>query len=287
VGTLSGLTVTAPIVGSITGNAETATTATNIVGGANGSIPYQTGSGATSLLAAGTNGQVLTLTGGVPTWAAASGATSFANPTGSIGLTAVNGSASTAMRSDATPAISQAIIPSWSGLHTFTGGITSTGTATLSLGADASAQTINLGTGGAVKSVTIGSTNTTSSTTINGGSAGSGSINLVGHINTSASSAPTITVGSGTGAALATGSTDNAGLVTSSGNNNGNTTVVITFAKAFTNPPFASIIAANLTTARNFRDSNNPVFVSTTTTKMTVTFLGASAMTFSYVLFGN
>jgi len=37
-----------------TGNAATATTATNIAGGAAGSVPYQTGSGATSLLPAGT-----------------------------------------------------------------------------------------------------------------------------------------------------------------------------------------------------------------------------------------
>lgn len=48
-------------------------TATNIAGGATGSVPYQTGSGATTFLAAGTNGQVLTLAGGVPTWAAAGG----------------------------------------------------------------------------------------------------------------------------------------------------------------------------------------------------------------------
>ena len=64
VGTLSALTVTAAIVGSVTGssgsttgNAATATvaaTATNIASGAAGSIPYQTASGATSMLATGT-----------------------------------------------------------------------------------------------------------------------------------------------------------------------------------------------------------------------------------------
>lgn len=47
------------------------------------------------------------------------GTTSFANPTASIGLSAVNGSASTAMRSDAAPALSQSITPTWTGLHTF------------------------------------------------------------------------------------------------------------------------------------------------------------------------
>jgi len=69
----TGLTGTASGL-SIGGNAATATsatTATNLAGGANGSVPYQTGSGATTFLAAGTNGYVLTLAGGVPTWAAA------------------------------------------------------------------------------------------------------------------------------------------------------------------------------------------------------------------------
>jgi hypothetical protein len=49
-----------------------------------------------------------------------------ANPSASIGLTAVNGAASTFMRSDAAPALSQAISPTWSGSHTFGNTITST-----------------------------------------------------------------------------------------------------------------------------------------------------------------
>ena len=77
VGTLTDLTVTNAIVGSITGNAATATTAgsattattaTNIAGGASGSVPYQTASGATSLLAKGTDGQILALASGLPAW---------------------------------------------------------------------------------------------------------------------------------------------------------------------------------------------------------------------------
>ena len=46
-----------------------------------------------------------------------------ANPTGTVGLTAVNGSATTYMRSDAAPPLSQAIVPTWTGLHTFNGGL--------------------------------------------------------------------------------------------------------------------------------------------------------------------
>lgn len=50
-----------------------------------------------------------------------------ANPSASIGLAAVNGSASTFMRSDAAPALSQAISPTWSGSHTFSSSIAANG----------------------------------------------------------------------------------------------------------------------------------------------------------------
>jgi hypothetical protein len=68
-------------VGQGYGSASTFT-ATNIAGGASGSIPYQTGSGATSLLAKGTDGQILTLASGIPSWSAApvTGVTSASSP---------------------------------------------------------------------------------------------------------------------------------------------------------------------------------------------------------------
>ena len=74
VGTLTGLTVSSTITGSISGNAATATSATtaasatSLIGGAAGSIPYQSSPGATTFIAAGSNGQVLTLASGVPSW---------------------------------------------------------------------------------------------------------------------------------------------------------------------------------------------------------------------------
>lgn len=46
-----------------------------------------------------------------------------ANPTAQVGLTVVNGSANTAMRSDAAPPLNQGITPTWSGLHTFNVGL--------------------------------------------------------------------------------------------------------------------------------------------------------------------
>ena len=69
-GTASGLSIggNAATATSAT-SATTATTATNLAGGATGSVPYQASSGSTSMLAAGTNGQVLTLAAGVPSWA--------------------------------------------------------------------------------------------------------------------------------------------------------------------------------------------------------------------------
>jgi hypothetical protein len=51
------------------GSATTATTATNLAGGGAGSIPYQSGVGATAFLAFGTTGQVLTSNGtSAPSW---------------------------------------------------------------------------------------------------------------------------------------------------------------------------------------------------------------------------
>jgi hypothetical protein len=105
-----------------------------VLGGGAGVAPAGLGS-------LGTTAQVLHgNAAGVPTWGAvsltvdvsgtlpvASGGTGVtalssltANPSATIGLSAVNGSASTFMRSDAAPVLSQAIVPTWSGTHTFT-----------------------------------------------------------------------------------------------------------------------------------------------------------------------
>lgn len=84
-GTLSGTTLNATVVTS------SLTTIGTLVGG---SIPYSL------------------VTGG-PT------AVSGANPTASLGLTAINGSATTFMRSDGAPALNVGIVPTWTGLHTF------------------------------------------------------------------------------------------------------------------------------------------------------------------------
>lgn len=57
------------ITASLTGNASTSTTATNLAGGALGTIPYQSASGTTAQLAAGTAGQYLRSNGSAaPSW---------------------------------------------------------------------------------------------------------------------------------------------------------------------------------------------------------------------------
>ncbi len=115
---------------------------------ANGAIP--TSQATSTLYGVGTGGQVLaylngglnftsttSLTNTAPitttygannTWTVACATCStvaVASPTATIGLSVVNGSAATAMRSDGAPALSQAIIPTWSQLHTFNAGIIS------------------------------------------------------------------------------------------------------------------------------------------------------------------
>lgn len=74
-------------------------------------------------------GNTITVTGG-------GGGGTVANPTGTIGLTAINGILTSALRSDGAPALSQAIVPTWTGTHTFTNQIVSslaTGTAPFSI----------------------------------------------------------------------------------------------------------------------------------------------------------
>lgn len=106
-----------------------------------GDLIYASGTGTLSRLADVVTGNAL-ISGGVgvaPSWGkidltaavsnvlpVANGGTGVsslssltANPSASVGLAAVNGSASTFMRSDAAPALSVTISPTWTGNHTF------------------------------------------------------------------------------------------------------------------------------------------------------------------------
>jgi len=72
--TLSGLTSVAATTfnGALSGNATSATTATNLAVGASGSLPYQSSAGITAMLAAGSTAQVL-ISGTTPAWTNISG----------------------------------------------------------------------------------------------------------------------------------------------------------------------------------------------------------------------
>jgi hypothetical protein len=84
-----------------------------------GDIEYEVSAGVAGRLAIGATGNVLTVVGGIPAWVVNTAFGGFANPSGLIGLTAVNGVATTAERSDSTHALDQSITPTWTGLHTF------------------------------------------------------------------------------------------------------------------------------------------------------------------------
>jgi trimeric autotransporter adhesin len=79
IGNFSANTITANLNG-------TALIATNIQGGAVGSLPYQTANNTTGLLAAGTNGQVLQLASGIPSWTTLPTTLSASNVTGILAV---------------------------------------------------------------------------------------------------------------------------------------------------------------------------------------------------------
>ena len=70
------------------------------------------------------NGIVVTVAGDLDVTGSLIGSTSVtgADPTVSVGLTAINGSANTFMRSDAAPALDVSISPVWTGVHKYVGG---------------------------------------------------------------------------------------------------------------------------------------------------------------------
>lgn len=151
-GTLNGVTIGGTTAGAVTATSftgagtgltgtatslsigGTAALATSLAGGAAGSVPYQSAANTTTLLAAGTNGQVLTLASGVPSWATPTTGT----VTSVSGTGTVNG-------------------------ITLTGTVTSSGSITLggTLGSIANSQLTN-------SSITFGATAAALGTTVSG-----------------------------------------------------------------------------------------------------------------------
>ena len=136
-------------------NATSATTATNIAGGLSGSIPYQTGAGATALLPSGTNGQVLTLTAGLPSWVSVAGTgtvTSVDVSGGTTGLTTSGGPVTSA--GTITLAGTLAIANGGTGATTDSAARTALGLGTMAVQAASSVAI----TGGSINGTSLGAT---------------------------------------------------------------------------------------------------------------------------------
>jgi len=113
-----------------------------------------------------------------------------ANPSASVGLSAVNGSSTTFMRSDAAPALDQTIAPTWTGKNTFNNAVTQLGSSSaLQWSTDliltrSAAATLQIGAADAAspvaqtiigQSVVAGTSNTAGASLTIGGSKGTGS----------------------------------------------------------------------------------------------------------------
>lgn len=112
------------------------------------------------------------------------GITGFATPAAQINLSAQAGSATTAMRSDAAPAISQGITPTWSGVHTFASGIPSTSP---TIGALLVSSPGGIGVGGAINCsgpVSSGTVGSTGVVQVNGSTSGVTAITVTALGNT-------------------------------------------------------------------------------------------------------
>lgn len=91
----------------------------------------------------------------------------FANPTAALGLSVQNGVASTAMRSDAAPALSQSITPTWLGAHTFLSTVALNGSTTVG---GTSINSANLITSDTLATARLGSGSATANTLLHGNS---------------------------------------------------------------------------------------------------------------------
>ena len=184
--------------------AGTSTAANNLTGGAAGSIPYQTGASVTSMLSAGTNGNVLTLVAGVPAWVAPT--SGFANPMTTTGDIIYSSSGSTAARLPigGTNQILTVIggVPTWQNASAgFSNPMTANGDIIIG-GAAGTALRLAAGTTGQVLTISGTNPNPTWSTitglTVAQGGTGLGTLTLNGMLFGNGTSAVGVTAAAGT-----------------------------------------------------------------------------------------
>ncbi len=280
----TGLTGTATSL-SIGGNAATATTATtatNLAGGAAGSVPYQTASGTTSLLAAGTDGYVLRLASGLPTWgidytgSVTSVAQSFTG-----GLISVSGSPITTSGT-----LALTVAGTSGGIPYFSSGTTWATSAALAAnalvvggGAGVAPATITTGTG----VVTALGVNTGSSGAfvVNGGALGTPLSGTVTNLTGTASININGTVGSSTPAAGAF-TTLSANSTVSANGSVGSSGQVLTSAGAGSPAIWATPAAyATVTDDTTTNATRYPLFAAVTTGNLTTEYVSSTRLKFN------
>lgn len=280
----TGLTGTASGL-SIGGNAATATsaiTATNLAGGAAGSLPYQTSTGVTSMLAAGTNGQVLTLAGGVPTWATpTTGTVTSVAQTFTGGLISVSGSPITSSGTLAlTVAGTSGGIPYFSGASTWASSdVLAANALVVGGGAGSAPSSITTGTG-VVTALGV-NTGSAGAFVVNGGALGTPSSGTVTNLTGTASININGTVGAttpttGAFTTLSVSSTVSAnGTVGSSGQ-------VLTSAGAGSPAVWATPAAyATVTDDTTTNATRYPLFASVTTGNLTTEYVSSTKLQFN------
>lgn len=171
-------------------------TATNLAGGAAGSLPYQSGAGSTTFLATGSNGQVLTLTAGVPSWTTPT--------TGTVTSVSFTGGLITVATATTTPALTVAGtsggVPYFSSASTWASSAVLASNA-LMIGGGAGAAPATTTTGTGVLTALGTNIGTAGSFVVNGGALGTPSSGTVTNLTGTASININGTVGATTPAA--------------------------------------------------------------------------------------
>lgn len=142
-------------------------TATNIAGGAAGSVPYQTGAGATSLLAIGASGRYLSSSGSAPQWNAPAALTKTDDTNVTLTL---GGSASTALLNAASLTLG------WTGSLAVSRGGTGTGTAGIAAFNNITGYTASGATGTTSTNLVFSGSPTIASPTLTGDSVSTGTM---------------------------------------------------------------------------------------------------------------